>query len=67
MKIKLVKVQCNSTHWYVRLGQLSPKLRNVAKKKKDWREKKLFNGSLYINYILKIDNYPSKYIIQILI
>jgi len=34
LKIKLVKVQCNSTHWYVRLGQLSPKLRNVAKKSK---------------------------------
>ena len=32
LKIKLEKVQCNSTHWYVRLGQLSPKLWNVAKK-----------------------------------
>lgn len=34
LKIKLVEVQCSSTHWYVRLGQLSPKLWNVAKKSK---------------------------------
>lgn len=40
LKIKLEKVQCNSTHWYVRLGQLSPKLWNVAKKKSKTDEKR---------------------------
>ena len=40
LKIKLVKVQFKSTHWYVRLGQVSPKLWNVAKKKSKTDEKR---------------------------